>query len=59
MAALPSSPFISAQRVEQHVRTGFGPAHMLLLLHPPVHQLVDSRTRAVEIIVSEVCTRYS
>ena len=25
------------------MRTAFGPAHMLLLLHPPVYQLVDSR----------------
>jgi len=30
-------------RVEQHLRTAFGPAHMLFLFHPPVHQLVDSR----------------
>ena len=29
--------------MEQHLRTGFGPAHMLFLFHPPVYQLVHSR----------------
>src|SRR5271166_172999 len=29
--------------MEQHLRTAFRPAHMLLLLHPPVHQLVHGR----------------
>src|SRR5207249_4069992 len=30
----------SAAGMEQHLCTALGPPHMLLLLHPPVHQLV-------------------
>jgi hypothetical protein len=44
-------PATAVQIVEQHPRAASGPAHMLLLLHPPVHQLVHSRLHA--------CRRYA
>src|SRR5271166_212437 len=41
---LPSSPLISAQRAWSNICAPLlVQAHMLFLLHPPVHQLVDSR----------------
>ena len=40
------SSFGGEHGVEQHLRAASGPAHVLLLLHPPVHQLVHSRLHA-------------